>query len=148
MSFIRHILPTRPLARVLLVLAFFAALALLPLTAMAQQSAPPGGNTTPPLNTGDTSQIKSGGLTVGSLVVDGGSVFNGNVGIGTSTPSSSLAVVGDIGAINFCDEYGNNCTPATSLGGGGGGLWTTSGSDIYYNTRSVGINDSTPSQKL
>lgn len=37
---------------------------------------PPADNVAAPINVGDTSQIKSGGLGVGSLVVSGGTVIN------------------------------------------------------------------------
>lgn len=33
-------------------------------------------------------------------------------------------------------------------GGGGGGYWTQNGTDLFYNTGNVGINQSTPSAKL
>lgn len=39
----------------------------------------PGGNTPTPINTSATSQVKSGGLWLGSLGTDGGAVFGGSV---------------------------------------------------------------------
>lgn len=46
-----------------------------------------------------------------------------NVGIGTSAVDAGLRldVAGRIGATEYCDEDGNNCTAAAALGGGGGG---------------------------
>jgi hypothetical protein len=51
----------------------------------------PGGNVSAPVNVGATSQVKSGGLWVGSLGVSGGTEFDGKVGIGMA-PSSSWAL--------------------------------------------------------
>jgi len=56
---------------------------------------------------------------------DGTNVYRvgGNVGIGDATPDAGLKldVEGRIGATEYCDEDGNNCTAAGDLGGGGGG---------------------------
>lgn len=43
----------------------------------------------------------------------------GNVGIGDITPDGALKldVEGQVGATAYCDQNGNNCTPATSLAG-------------------------------
>jgi hypothetical protein len=53
----------------------------------------------------------------------------GNVGIGTDAPSTGLKldVEGKVGATEYCDENGANCTAAASLGGGGGGSSCSSG---------------------
>ena len=50
-----------------------------------------------------------------------------NVGIGTSAVSAGLRlnVAGKVGATEYCDESGANCTAAASLGGSGGGAPTT-----------------------
>src|SRR5258706_10701951 len=72
----------------------------------------------------------------------------GNVGIGTSTPGYRLDVQG--GALNssggFC--IAGDCKTAWSQIGGGTSQWTTSGSDIYYNTGNIGVGTATPSSKL
>jgi hypothetical protein len=56
----------------------------------------PGGNLPAPINVSSSSQVKSGGISVGSIIITGGSYFTGNVGIGTSTSPHKLSVVGDI----------------------------------------------------
>ena len=52
---------------------------------MGPTQAPPLGNVAAPINDSGTAQLKAGGLSLGSLIVNGGSVLNGNVGIGTTT---------------------------------------------------------------
>jgi len=55
-------------------------------------SAPPNDNAEIPVNTSSFSQVKAGGLSLGSLLVNGGSILQGNVGIGTLNPLVKLQV--------------------------------------------------------
>ncbi len=61
--------------------------------------APPGGNTSAPVNVGTSNQTKTGGLLSvfnfwvdGAMGVTGGASFGGNVGAGTTTPGTLLSV--------------------------------------------------------
>ncbi|MDQ3649585.1 MAG: Ig-like domain-containing protein [Acidobacteriota bacterium] len=102
--------------------------------------------------TGGTSPFVASG-TGGSVFLHGGvagnsSPFgaNGNVilanvrgfvGVGTTSPAYQLDVAGTINASNFL----LNGAP---FGGGGDSQWTTSDTNIFFNTGNVGIGTSTP----
>ncbi len=85
-------------------------------------------------------------------------LFGGRMVIDSAVPATNLAVSGgleldvegDIGAINYCDEDGNNCFTATSVAGGGGGKWSdgVDANDIYYNAGFVGIGTTDPDVSL
>lgn len=66
---------------------------------------------------------------------------NGNIGIGTASPSYNLDVSGDI---NFTGEIYKDGVPLSF----GQGLWTQNGDDIHYSTGKVGIGVDTPAKAL
>ncbi len=67
---------------------------------------------------------------------------NGNIGMGTTSPTKKLDVSGDI---NFS---GNLYKNGSLVSIGGSDSWSKSGSDIYFNTGKVGIGTTSPTQKL
>ena len=65
----------------------------------------------------------------------------GRLGVGTATPGYAVDVVG---SLNVSGSLLVNGVPFT----GGGGTWLSSGADVYFNTGSVGIGTSSPSNTL
>lgn len=106
---------------------------------------PPGNNAPEPVNVSNTGQAKSGGLILNTGGAGIGLLLqNGSMGIGDMTPDTGLKldVEGKIGATEYCDQNGNNCSPAT---GGGSGSYTrvsVSGNvrSTLYATCPVGSN--------
>lgn len=66
---------------------------------------------------------------------------SGFVGIGTATPGYRLDVAGEINATGFRIN-------GVPLSTGGSSQWTTSSSNIFFNTGNVGISNSSPVYKL
>lgn len=67
----------------------------------------------------------------------------GRVGIGTTTPSTELEIVGTVTATHIIgDGSGITNLPPTSS------VWSTSANNTYYNTGNVGINTASPDSEL
>jgi len=68
-------------------------------------------------------------ISIASTTISGESQIN--VGIGTTTASSTLTVIGNIAAEEYCDEFGRNCVDASGFTGGGSGYWAKDGTTLH-----------------
>jgi hypothetical protein len=86
-------------------------------------TAPPGSNVAAPLNTSGTGQSKAGGLILNTGGAANGLIVDqGDVGIGTATPSAKLDVVGNIQV----DATSDVCIDGGSCLSTAGGGWNPS----------------------
>jgi len=130
--------------KIVLKSVFVLALFALSLSVFAQwqdpTAAPTLGNAQPPINVGSILQYKAGSIVADglraalSLITDLASVatFNGQIKITSGTPGAGKVLTSDATGI------ASWVTPSVSS------QWTTSGSNIYYNTGNVGIGTTNP----
>lgn len=94
-------------------------------------AAPPNNNMAMPLNAGVTGQTKEGGLTLNTAgATNGLIVFDGRVGIGTTTPSVKLEVSG--GNVKFGSSIILSPIDQPSSPQAGQIYFSQTGKSIYY----------------
>jgi hypothetical protein len=107
-----------------------------------------------PVSTFDIRSSGNTSSTFGLSVINGSNVTNllvrddGNVGIGTTTPTAKLDVQG--GAVNASGGLciAGDCKTAWSQIGSSASPWTTSGTSVFYNSGNVGIGTGSAAAKL
>ena len=116
--------------------------------------APPDASIAVPVDTGSSNQIKTGGLTVKSLIAEENASVKGNLGIGVTDSVKKLDVAGEIHATgDVCtDSSGGKCLSSLASSTHPSSLQAADGTPdkaVYVdNDGNVGIGTNVPSQPL
>jgi hypothetical protein len=96
----------------------------------APTSAPPAGNVSGPLTTGDAAQIKTGNLALNTsgLYANALLIPNGSVGVGTLSPTAKLDVAGTIQGTGFKLPVGAGVGKVLTSDAAGVASWQTASS--------------------
>ncbi|MCP4582304.1 MAG: hypothetical protein GY839_11880 [candidate division Zixibacteria bacterium] len=93
------------------------------------------------LGFGNTDTLLSSYSAPNALIVKG---ITGNVGVGTTNPSTKLDVSGAVTASTYYGDGSN----LTGISGSGDDDWTINGNEIYHLNGNVGIGTTSPSERL
>jgi hypothetical protein len=103
---------------------------------------PPGGNVAAPVNVGSVMQDKNGILGTRGFWSLGTGWFSTSTRSAWPPSQLTFGVNGSVGAVQYCNDYGNNCFTADQVGGGGSNISGTPNTLAKFDSVGNNINDS------
>lgn len=113
----------------------------------------PNGNVSAPINTGTSDQVKDAGLSLNSLAVFGNAILSGTsnyLNFGTTAGSTGYGIRNSAGTLEFKNSGGSWESLSTIVNNyiNLSSVWSTSGSNVYRSSGSVGIGTASPTETL